>query len=101
MYIEYLLYFRGFFFFNWTNALILLLELICQKRRNVNRIGGGGGGPKGVCNINSAYFMHIMTKIGGGGQGSLCPPPPPPPPGSYAYATKGNVHAHVYDSSYY
>ena len=44
-----------------------------QKHRNVNRIGGGG--PKGVSNINSAYFIHIMPKIGGG----------PRPPGSYAY----------------
>ena len=45
-----------------------------QKRRNVNRIGGG---PKGVSNINSAYFIHVMPKIGGAKA---------PPPRSYVYA---------------
>ena len=45
----------------------------CQKSRNVNRIGGA----KGVSNINSAYFIHIMPKIGGAKA-----PTAPPPPGS-------------------
>ena len=51
---------------------------------NVNRIGGGGGGggggPKGVSNINSAYFIHIMPKIGGAKAPSASP-------GSYAYVS--------------
>ena len=58
-------------------------DIEVQKRRNVNRIGGGGG-PKGVSNINSAYFIHIMPKIGGAKAPSAPPPPPPPLPGSYA-----------------
>ena len=59
-------------------------DIEVQKRRNVNRIGGGGGGPKGVSNINLAYFIHIMPKIGGAKAPSAPPPPPPPLPGSYA-----------------
>ena len=42
-----------------------------------------------MSNINSAYFIHIMPKIGGGGGGGAkdpsASPPPPPPPRSYAY----------------
>ena len=53
----------------------LSTEWLLQKRRNVNRIVGGG--PKGVSNINSAYFIYIMLKIGGGGEPR--PPRPPPP----------------------
>ena len=37
------------------------------------------GGPKGVSNINSAYFIHITPKIGGAKAPSPPPPPPPPP----------------------
>ena len=54
-----------------------------------------------MCNINSAYFIHIMPKIRGG-QGPLCPPPPPPPPpppGSYAYAQGSNSGKNVAHSS--
>ena len=50
-----------------TSALVLVSYLVTFRSVgiNVNRIGG----PKGVSNINSAYFIHVMPKIGGRGGG--------------------------------
>ena len=33
---------------------------VCQERRNVNRIGEGGGGPEGVSNINIQRTSYIQ-----------------------------------------
>ena len=55
-------------------------DLCLQYLLSSNRIGGGGGGgggPKGVSNINSAYFIHIMPKIGGAKAPSAPPVPTP------------------------
>ena len=54
-------------------TIVDLKRITLQKRRNVNRIGGGAQ------RVYSAYFIHVMPKIGGAKAPSAHPVPTPMP----------------------